>query len=280
MFVAVGYGGRRVRSLDGGHTWVDDQELSATGGDDMQLLRTVAWGPPGFVALGWRSMTSGDAKSWTDHGANIGQWLGAVVYAKNTYVAVGGYGMRAVSTDGVTWTDHSIDTIATHAGDALVYADVMGGLFVSANDNGARSYSSDGMTWTYAMGASGATTTHLAFGNGIFLGVGGTAVVTSTDGANWTLGAALPASADGLVFGGGHFTAVASGRVFTSQNGASWKDNPVANLPSGPLAYGDGTYVLATNTELRRSSDGIAWDPPYNQGSANGFSWVTYGPGP
>jgi hypothetical protein len=280
VFVAVGYGGRRARSLDGGHTWVDDQALSATGGDDNQLLRTVAWGPPGFVALGWRSMTSSDAKTWTDHGANIGQWLGAVLYAQNTYVAVGGYGMRAVSQDGVSWADNSIDTIATHAGDALVYADVMGGLFVSANDNGALSYSSDGTTWMYAMGASGTTTTHLAFGNGVFVGVSDTTVVTSTDGQNWTTGASLSASPDGIVFGGGRFTAVAGGHVFTSNNGTSWMDHAVANLPSGPIAYGNGNYVLASNTELRHSSDGIAWDPPYNQGSTNGFSWVTYGPGP
>jgi hypothetical protein len=188
--------------------------------------------------------------------------------------------MRAVSQDGVTWTNHSIDTVATHTGDSLVYGDVMGGLFVSANDNGALSHSSDGVTWMYATGASGATATHLAFGNGIFLGVGGTGVVTSPDGDNWTSGAALPASADGLVFGGGHFTAVASGHVFTSQDGKSWMDNPVSNLPSGPLAYGNGNYVLATGSELRRSSDGIAWDPPYNQGSTNALQWVTFGPGP
>jgi hypothetical protein len=275
--VVVGYGGRRLRSTDDGQTWVDDVQIEANGGDDDALLRTVVWGTPGFVTLGWRSMTSPDGKTWTDHGANIGQWLGAAVYAKGTYVAVGGYGMRAVSADGVTWTDHSIDTTATHPGDGLVYGGVMGGRFVSANDDGARSFSPDGIAWTYATGATGTKTTHLAFGNGIFVGVGGTAVVTSSDGgATWSSAAPLAAAADGLVFGGDHFTAVASGHVFTSPDGASWSDHPVQNLASGPIAYGHDTYVLVSGTALRRSTDGIAWDAPFDHGG-NALQWATYG---
>ena len=54
VFVAVGAGGRRIRSLDDGATWVDDMSLVANGGDDTTLLRTVAWGNHQFVAIGYR----------------------------------------------------------------------------------------------------------------------------------------------------------------------------------------------------------------------------------
>jgi hypothetical protein len=279
VFVAVGYGGRRLRSTDDGMTWSGDVALEPDGGgDDNDLLRTVVWGPSGFVALGWRSMTSPDGNNWTDHGANIGQWLGGAVYAGGQFVAVGGYGMRAVSPDGVTWTNHSIDTIATHAGDGIIYGDVMGGRFASANDNGQRSYSTDAVTWTYSTGVTATLTTHLAFGGGIFLGVGGTAVVTSSDGgATWVAATALPVAGDGLVFAAGQFTAVASGHVYTSTNGATWADHPVTGLQGGPLAYGDGTYVMVNGGgALQRSTDGVTWAAPVESG-INALQWVTFG---
>lgn len=278
VFVAVGYGARRLRSIDDGMTWVDDTSLEPDGGgDDDYLLRTVVWGQPGFVGLGWRSMTSPDGSAWTDHGANIGQWLGGAVYANGQFVAVGGYGMRAVSTDGVTWVNHSIDTIATHAGDGLVYADVMGGRYVSANDNGQRSYSSDALTWTYSTGVTTTLTTHLAFGNGIFLGVGGTAVVTSSDGGTtWTAATSLAVAADGLVYAAGQFTAVASGHVYRSANGTSWVDQPVSGLQGGALAYGHGTYVMVSGSGVQRSTDGVTWQAPVESG-INSLQWVTFG---
>ena len=278
VFVAVGYGGRRVRSTDDGQTWVDDAVLEANGGDDDKLLRTVVSGPSGFVALGWRSMTSPDGKTWTDHGANIGQWLGAAVYGKGQFAAVGGYGLRAVSADGVTWNNHSIDTIASHAADGLAFGDVMGGRFVAANDSGMRSFSTDAVTWTYAAGATGTKTSHLAFGNGVFLGVDGAAVVTSSDGgATWTDATALPVAADGLAFNGVEFAAVADGHLFTSSDGAIWADQGVSGLQGGALAYGHGTYVLVNGSARRRSIDGAHWDPPFDDGG-NALSWVTYGP--
>jgi hypothetical protein len=279
VFVAVGYGGRRVRSLDDGQTWVDDASLEPMGGDDMALLRTVAHGDPGFVALGWRSMTSPDGQAWNDHGANIGQWIGAVTFATGQFVAVGGYGLRAVSNDGVTWQNHSIDTVATHPGDGLVFGDVLGGRFVSANDQGKRSVSSDGTTWAYAAGADATATTHLAFGNGLFLGVGGTDVVTSPDGQTWASAAPLPQAASAIVFGGDHFTVIAPGHVFTSKDGGSWDDHPVDGLDADAIAYGHGAYVLVRGSARRRSADGIAWDAPVDDGG-NPFTWVTYGPLP
>jgi hypothetical protein len=278
VFVAVGYGGRRTRSIDDGRTWTDDQQLVPNGGDDNMLLRTITWGNGQFVALGYRSMTSPNGQTWVDHGVtSLNQWMGAVAYAKATYVAVGGYGLRATSTDGVAWTNHMLDTIASHEMHRLVYGDVQGGRFVSVNDDGVLSNSSDGKTWQFATGTIPAIN-EVAFGNGRFVGIGDTAVVVSSDGGvTWTSGPKLAVTTAGFLFAQGHFTAVGSGHVFTSADGQTWTDHAVSGIAGGALAYGHGTFVLVQARSRRRSSDGLAWDTAVS-GGTNDLVGVAFGP--
>ena len=69
IFVAVGSGGRHVRSADYGVTWMDDAALPPDAGTgDFIGLRTVVYGNGGFVGLGWRGMTSPDGNVWDDRG--------------------------------------------------------------------------------------------------------------------------------------------------------------------------------------------------------------------
>jgi hypothetical protein len=278
-FVAVGYGGRRIRSTDDALTWTDDVSLEVNGRDDQDLLRTVVGGDRGWLALGWRAMTSSDgsASSWTDQGLlPINNWMGAVVYAQGKYVALGGYGVRATSPDGIHWTNHGIDTVATHAGDALVYG---AGRFVSANDNGRRSYSTDGATWVYANGASATPTSEVAYGGGVFVGIGDTHVVRSADGMSWDDAGQLGGSVLGLIFAQGHFTAIADGRVYTSVDGQGWTDHTVPNARRGAIAFGHGTYVLLAG-QMMRSTDGLSWQTVAIPGSGNGLNWVAFAPDP
>jgi hypothetical protein len=278
IFVAVGYGARTVRSTDDGATWIDDKSLVPQGGDDKYLLRTVVWGNHEFVALGWRVMKSPDGSAWDDKGEIIGQWIGSAVYVKSGYVAIGGYGLRVTSADALTFQHHDIDTIASHAHDGLVFGDDHGGRFVAANDDGKRTFSTDGKTWMAGTGAATIKTSEVAFGNGVFLGVGGRDVVVSKDGgATWTTGGQLPQAGQGLVFAQGHFTALANGHVFTSVDGSTWDDHAVKGITGGGLAYGHGTYVSVQGTTRRRSKDGLAWDPPV-MGGTNALEWVTFGP--
>ena len=285
VFVAVGSGGRRARSLDDGKTWVDDASLVASGGDDSDLLRTVAWGGGQFIALGYRVMTSPDGKTWHDYGVNaVNQWFGAVLFANGMYVGQGGYGMRATSPDGVTWTDHGIDadTTAAHPADGLVYTSDSGGQFVAVNDNGMRSYSTDGKTWAFSTGVTTVKTVHLAVGNGIAVGVGTAQVVVSTDGgATWSTSAQLGASTGGIVFAQGQFTATAAGHVYVSTDGTKWTDHAMANFNGQQITYGHGTYVnVDANGNLNRSTDGITWTAGTAASSSNGFVTVTFGPSP
>ncbi len=280
VFLAVGYGGRRVRSLDDGVTWMDDQQLEASGGDDQENLRVVVWGANQFVALGWRVMTSPDGKTWNDLGTTpLGNWIGGATYANAQFVGVGGYGLRDVSANATSWTSESIDTVATHAYDGVVWGSVSGGMFVSANDSGARSYSTDGTKWKYSTSLSGTSSTHLAFGAGAFVGIGGTAVVTSADGISWVAAATLSAAPGSVIFATGHFTAVADGHVYTSNDGTAWTDNVSSTASAGQIAYGDGTYVWVNGVSPRRSTDGIHWTT-VTETSTNALNSVTFGTPP
>jgi hypothetical protein len=281
-FVAVGYGGRRIRSIDDGKTWVDDQSLEPDGGgDDQDLLRTIAFGDGVFLAAGWQTLTSPDGKTWGPVVNPHDNWFGALTYASSMWVAVGGYGMRLTSPDGVTWTNHSIDTIASHPHGCLVVATAPITAFVACNDMGQRSYSPDGVTWKYSTGATDVMSSQVTFGNGVVVGTDGTTMVLSRDaGSTWTKGATLDVAGGGMVFAQGHFTILATDFVYTSNDGSTWAKNPAKGIRPGVLAFGDGTYVAIVNGhQFQRSSNGITWDAPVDDTSKiNSLEWVAFGP--
>ncbi len=281
VFVAVGYGGRRIRSVDDGKTWIDDQSLEPDGGgDDQELLRTIAFGDGTFLAAGWQTLTSPDGATWGPVINPHTNWFGALTYANSTWVAVGGYGMRLTSPDGVTWTDHSIDTIAAHPHGCLTVATAPTTAFVACNDMGQRSYAPDGATWKYSSGATAVMSSQVIFGNGAVVGTDGTTMVLSHDaGATWTQAATLDVAGGGMVFAQGHFTILATDVVYTSNDGTAWTKHAAMGIRPGALAFGHGTYVAIVNGhQFRRSSDGIAWDSPVKDTSTvNSLEWITYG---
>lgn len=282
VFVAVGTGGRHVRSIDDGVTWIDDGALPPDAGSgDFIGLRTAVFGNDEFVGLGWRAMTSPDGNTWTDRGLlSINQWIGSAVYAQGKYVGLGGYGLRATSPDGVVWTDHSIDTVAAHPGACLSYADVMGGRFVSCNDNGARHYSPDGVTWTASTGATSSLTNGIAFGNSLFVGMESLSVVVSADGgATWTAAPDLPSAGVAIRFAGGQFFIFGQDNVFTSPDGMTWTAHAVTGFDATTtVAYGDGTFVMLTGQGFIHSTDGLTWSAPVAiDNTTNPIGWLTFG---
>ena len=282
VFVAVGYGGRRLRSTDDGRTWTDDQSLEASGGDDQDLLRTVAFADGVFLAAGWQALSSPDGKMWTALPPTKQNWFGALAHAESTWVGVGGYGMRVTSTDGTTWTDHAVDTTAAHPHGCLTVAGGAGGaspVFVACNDGGARSWSADGATWSYATGASGVTSSQVVAGAGVVVGVDGAQVVLShDDGHSWAAAATLDSPGGGLVFAQGHFTYLGTGAVYTSTDGASWQKHAAPGVSPAALAFGHGTYVAVQAHAWQRLVDGVAWEAVVADPSKdNALEWVTFG---
>ncbi|MEA2696311.1 MAG: hypothetical protein QOI66_582 [Myxococcales bacterium] len=201
-FVAVGYGGVRVRSLDGGKTWIDSQRLGG-GGDDNFLLRSIAFGNGLFVALGWQTQTSPDGKTWTTRTTSVGQWMGGVRFGNGRFVAAGGYGASMYSPDGVTWMNGS--RRMTDPARSVAFGN---GLWVARADSNHWWQTSSGETWMDLGGAhtdavvfcggqfvdAAACTTPVgrdggrtAFGSGVWIGIRGGKVERSTDGGmTWT----------------------------------------------------------------------------------------------
>jgi hypothetical protein len=212
--VAVGYAGLRVASYDRAHSWTNKRTLSDVAADDPNNLRGVTYAAGLFVAVGHKIFTSPDGETWTQrqHPKNDSQWLGDVKYGNGRFVATGGYGYSAWSTDGISWREGG--TIGTEASRSLAFGN---GEFRTQTDPGNWYRSTNGETWTLESGGHGekiafcngsfenAPDCGPAFGHGVYVRAGGWNSGTidwSDNGQNWnnvTVG--YPGGVNGFAFG-------------------------------------------------------------------------------
>ncbi len=111
---------------------------------------------------------------------------------------------------------------------------------------------------------------HIAFGNGVFVGLQQQTFVYSSDGYEWT-STDVFASLKDFKFTGGLFIGVGDdGRVATSSDGVSWilltiRENGISGgrVDFEKIAYGNGRFVATARsiggTELYASQDGRTW---------------------
>jgi hypothetical protein len=150
--IAVGYGGLRVVSRDLGKTWENETHWSTNGGDDQDLLRTIAYGNGVWVSAGWRLVTSLDGVSWSDHGktrdviAAIGCGLtDGMAFGSGQFLAACGANL-ASSTDGLSWT--KVGPTPDVGGHPYLIWDAAGAQFVCSGDDGPSFVSPDGKAWS------------------------------------------------------------------------------------------------------------------------------------
>lgn len=178
VLVAAGGNGVRVRSTDGGATWIDDAGYQAT------HYRSVAASGAGVVVAVGHSYdapsvgvitSTADGVTWNER-RRAGATFGTVAFGAGTFVAAGEGGLVATSRDGASWTDR---TVGTGAG-AVVFT---GGEFVLSRSSGIYR-SPDGETWTPATTPSRNVAGY--FG-GAYLAVGWPLSISrSTDLSSWT----------------------------------------------------------------------------------------------
>jgi hypothetical protein len=174
-------------------------------------------------------------------------------------------------------------------------------------------YSSDGVTWTNALPSTNYSFKSIAFGNGIFLALGGLyfgqrVVYGSTDGVNWFLYYTFPPTGSSVYdfmrirFLNGKFyvgiqnnstSPIATGYTYSSTNGITWtlvKVWPDSGLSNNTtiftpydMAYGGGTYVavgVATSQPsqpaIYTSPDGITWTGTSVLSSVGEFTTISY----
>lgn len=220
----------------------------------------------------------------------------ALAYGNGVYVAVGSDGLRYSSTDGTTWTAHTLSGSNRLDYWDAVYAD--GQFVLSGRDATGASHlttSSDGVTWTDHVPAlpQGDYVRHLAFGGGTYVAVGNVSV-TSTDGVTWhehpIAGLTNPVFTFSPVYAHGVFAALVLDDTlqphifYSTDSGSTWKAATTLSVPTtqfitgltgnghGFLLYGiDETFSGSANGVLYTSTDGANWSPAPAAGGGSGF---------
>ena len=266
VFVAVGYGTRRIVSCDFGLTWKNDVEDVASGGDDATLPRGLGAGEGKFVAAvggggAQKLLMTEDGVSWTpvlDRPGRNG--YSDVAYGLGRFVAGGGHS-SIISMDGRAWGNEGTmgeGGILRH----LAFGDYMGGRFVAVGDQGRCMNSSDGITWGSQSG-SGESLIGVDYGAGVFVAItAGAATRYSEDGgATWKSGSISGASGvRGILFDGQQFIVTTGSNTFTSRDGKSWTMNSASGGPAFFAVSDDRKhYAGANNNVLYHSTDGISY---------------------
>jgi hypothetical protein len=193
-------------------------------------------------------------------------------------IAQAGSGYTSVPTITVLDTSAKYVAIATGSGD---------------NCYTTRAGIAAGSAWTSGTGTGKSDLTSIAYGNGVYVAVGGTnSAVSSTNGTLWTtrtiptLGAGSYSS---VAYGAEMFLAINNGGVATaiSANGNSWAAG--GNLPNvgsntwTSVAYGNGRFVAIqanSNTVAYSIDRGLSWSlAPAGLGSTQAWQKVSYGQG-
>jgi hypothetical protein len=270
VFAAVGWR-ETLATVDSQGQVLSERHLSDEEQYDKSLLiRTVSWGPQGFVALGDRLIYwSLDGLEWATSEKPEGSgWMSGSVYGAGRYVSAGGTGAMW-SDDGRTW--QSVQVMRGIAIRDMTYGN---GVFVAVGDKGFRATSSDGEAWSvhHAPVEGEPGLNGVAFGAGQFLAVGGAGVrMTSTDGVTWqdevlweeperTMSEEARLSLAGAVYAGNQWVVVGRKYLYTSPDATpeSWAAHPT-NTYFTSVTYGGGQYVATAGSVMWSSVDGASW---------------------
>lgn len=288
VFVAVGYGGRRMISEDAGKTWEITEEWIQPGKDDKYNIMGLVFAEGKFICVGGGGggasggghiHLSTDGRTWKQV-METGSRVNPIVHGKGRFV-VGGPNCQQLmwSEDGETWKEGGKieDRKATHWRNAAFGND----LFVFTGNNGGNSppwivTSKDGTTidsfFDDVPGIRG-----LIFGNGRFVIVGMDGVRrSSADGVNWENHDAPGQDISWLVFDGEKFVA-GTNPVSISKDGVSWEEAP--DLKIRGAKWSDGRRLIMTGWpgKMSYSIDGGKTVEKANEMTANGINKVVRG---
>ncbi|MGB8166206.1 MAG: hypothetical protein WCF18_01865, partial [Chthoniobacteraceae bacterium] len=237
LFVAVGYGGRRISSRDG-RVWENDQRWSDMAADDDNVLFNIAFGAGKFVAVGGGAkighlLTTRDGREWRELPQVKGR-VATIGFGNGRFIA-GHDGELLFSRDGEAFTTGerlawkgSIHARRSACGDTeagfrtVILGDV--DLVVEKKRVSWRGVTGDGTRWEHtALDTPGAR--DVAYGSGHFVVVGpGGLIESSHDGENWQrieVGSAQDFSR--IVWTGQRFVISGGKLAWSSPDGLTWE---------------------------------------------------------
>lgn len=240
-------------------------------------LSSVAWGPPGYVVVGWdrEVLFSGDGQIWdriTLTNVPKGLWVtDKVCYYDGKYVMIGNPGSILWSNDGRNWNIADSETNARHR--ACAGGD---GKYLIAGENHTLLVSTNAQDWeTRGVPADFIDLVH---GSNVWVALtGGANIYTSSDLENWTNTNVSPFGGpvlNSLCFGQGRFIAggawnfdqpngVVSGTVIlSSTNGVVWDFVPLLDA-FGEIrdsVFANDQFVAVQAGSFLRSTNGETWE--------------------
>jgi hypothetical protein len=287
VWVAVGYGGRRMVSTDG-KKWEITAEWAQPGGDDSNNLMGLVFAQGKFVAVGGGGagktggghiLVSRDGRKWTEvHTAK--NRINPIVFANDRFVVGGPDRQLHWSADGEKWKAGG--TIEAKEATHFRHGAFGNGVFVFVGNHGGNG----GPFWC-ATSADGEKITNvrtdmpsiraIAFGAGRFVIVGEDGVrTTSADGMTWEANDTDKSEKLGWVIWNGREFLTAGKKVYASPDGKTWK--AVERKFQGHPLWTDGKRFVSTAWpgQMYFSADGTAWDKGPAL-TANGINKVAYG---
>jgi hypothetical protein len=219
-----------------------------------------------FYGLGSHMVASPDGLTWTRVGDTPpGLWVNELLPTDNgLYALQRGFAPITVlhSIDGREWKElflplelGAISGIASHENTR-----------VAIGSSGAIAVSTNNISWTIHH-KDAAPLKHILYGGGQWIVFGQTpsnsVVLTSSDAHNWTR-TPLDRAFSSIAFGNGRFVGVdGSATVQTSTNGTHWQTNTTDQTPQiFEICFGNGVFLgyHPFSSLLYRSNDGVNWE--------------------
>jgi hypothetical protein len=237
LFVAVGYGGRRMSSRDG-VMWANDQRWSDVAADNDDVLFDVAFGAGKFVAVGGGAklghiLTTRDAREWREL-PPLKSRVATIAFGNGRFVAAHDAELLS-SRDGDTFIpgakldwQGSVHARRSACGDTeagfrtVIIGDV--DLWAEKQRMSWRGVTGDGTRWEHSALDTPAAR-DVAYGSGHFVVVGpGGLIESSHDGENWQRHEiAAPEDFSHIIWTGERFV-IGGGKVaWSSPDGLAWK---------------------------------------------------------
>lgn len=247
---------------------------------DRTTWTEIDTGSINFSATAFAATSSAFVAVGYDYDFGIADWVGAVFR----------------STDGRVWQKV---TLPSGVPELRAVTASTTGVIVAVGDAGALLRSTDqGVTWTLQTAPGAPDLQSIGYGDGLFMTVGDTNVLTSSDGAGWTdrSSAVLLESwhsfrtvlhSGGAWYAGGWY----SGVHRSTDGGQSWTKVAIADTGSHTLdglAAGPGVLIAAathhasnntSTAELLVSTDGLKWQPAPSPSPITSTSSVAYADG-
>lgn len=300
IFVAVGYGGRRMISHDG-INWEHVQQWADKGADDWNNLISIAYGKGKFVAVGgggWSRDTqaghilvSTDGIEWREV-KKVQFRISPILFDGSRFVAGAPDHQVLWSDDGENWSPGA--KIEVPAGLPAWAMWFRGAAVKSRTASSAGTYvfcgnaNKDQKTWWCLTTHDGQTAASFAadlpevrrivFGADKFLIVSTDSLHTSPDGQKWTKIPTAPTDKfRDAIWTGKEFLLNGKDSCYTSPDGLTWtaKGKP---SPCG-LVWSDGSIYIGTGWpgQMFSSVDGLTWTKGEKPKPEMGVNQIAYG---